>query len=137
MLSFAEFSGALLSLFFLKYLKLKLSFVVGFCISLVGGLLVLMMGSSNVQLMPIFLLVAKFGISINFNLSYICTATLFPTLFVGAAFGITNFFSRFFTIFSPLVSEVPDPIPMLIFCFSTALAIVASCFIQTGTKQVN
>ena len=89
-LSIAELIGILLSLYLYKCLNVKLSFVVGFGISLAGGLLLLMMGSSYVRLVPIFLFLTKIGISGCLNISYIGTTTLFPTLFMGRVFGYTN-----------------------------------------------
>ena len=134
MLSFAEVSGVGLSCFVIKILKQKWSFVVGFFTSLAGGLLIMLLGTSYVNLMPAFVLLANFGLAMGFNIAYIGTSTLFPTLFVGTAFGITNFFARLLTILAPMVSEMPTPYPMVIFCVLTLFAIFASCFLWTGSE---
>ena len=134
-LSIAEISGNLLGCYLLKCLGLKRTFLVGFCTSLAGGLLIQMAGTSQLKLVPTFVLLAKLGVSINLNMIFTSTPMLFPTLFVGTAFGITNFTSRLFTVLSPLVAEMPQPIPMIVFCSSTALAIAASFLLRTGSAH--
>ena len=124
MMATAEITGVTLSLVFVKFTKLKLTFQVGFCISLTGGLLILVLGTSYSTWMPFFVILAKFGVSMNLNVLYLGSSKLFPVLFVGRAFGITNLFARLMTILAPMVTEMPDPIPIQVFCVSIFFAIV-------------
>lgn len=136
-MSIAELVAVILSVYLYKCLKLKLTLAVGYFISLAGGLLIIIVGTSNVKLMPVFVLLARFGIAMNLNIIYIGTSTLFPTLFVGQAFGFVNFQAKLLTTSAPMVSEASQPMPMLIFCSAISFAIVASCFIQTSSEQAN
>ena len=84
-----------------KFLKIRLSFVFSFSVGLFGGLLILFLGKKDESWMPIFVIFAKFGISMGFALVYIATEQLFPTLFCATAFGICNLFSRGLSIGAP------------------------------------
>ena len=117
----------------LKFLKIRLTFALSFAIALVGGLLILFLGQKEVSWMPLFVTLAKFGISMGFCLVYVGTEELFPTLFCATAFGICNLFSRGLSIGAPQLAEVKEPYPMLIFCILTSIGIVLAFFIKTKT----
>lgn len=61
----------------------------------------------------------------SFNIGYVSVARLFPTNFVATVFGIVNFFSHSITVGAPMVAELPDPIPFIVFCINSFLAIFA------------
>lgn len=61
----------------------------------------------------------------SFNIGYVSVARLFPTNFVSTVFGIVNFFSHFITVGAPMVAEFEDPIPFIVFCINSFLAIFA------------
>jgi ABC-type uncharacterized transport system permease subunit len=84
-----------------KFLKIRLSFAFSFGFGLVGGLLILFLGNKDESWMPVFVIFAKFGISMGFTLVYIATEELFPTLFCATAFGFCNLFSRGLSIGAP------------------------------------
>lgn len=66
--------------------------------------------------MPLFVLVANFGIAAAFNICYISNIDTFPTLFSASAMGICNFFARVVSIASPEIAEIqPITIPIFIF----------------------
>ena len=73
--------------------------------------------------MPIFVVIAKFGISGGFTIVYVCNSDVFPTLFCSTAIGICNFASRLLTIFAPQVAEVNPPFPMILFVSLNLLGI--------------
>ena len=52
------------------------------------------------------ILVAKFGISINFCVLYSSTAEMFPPQFSVIAFGISNFLARLCSFVAPQIAEV-------------------------------
>lgn len=55
---------------------------------------------------------------------------MFPTLFAASAFGICNLTARIFTIFAPLVAEIPAPLPMIIFTTLAALSAAFAYFLN-------
>lgn len=109
---------------------LKRSFTISYGISVVGSVLIIMFGSALKVLMPLFVILAKFGIATAFTLCYIGNVDVFPTLFSVTAMGICNFFARISTILAPEVAEVEAPVPMIIFCALSSLAIVVTQFVR-------
>ena len=109
----------------------KKAVALGFLISLVGGILILSLGDKLDQYMPVFILIARFGIGMNFNTFFISMASIFPTLFVGTAFGICNFIARGLTVVAPFVAEIQEPTPMIIFCLIQAVGLILAWFINT------
>ena len=94
---------------------MRTSFVIGFLIGLLGSMLIVLCGNDSTSLMPVFVLLAKFGISINSVIMHIATVKLFPTLFCGTAFGIVGTFKSSLTILAPQVAEITEPTPMIIY----------------------
>jgi MFS family permease len=88
-----------------KKIGIRLAFCFSFMISVVGGVMILIWGENNPQIMPIFVTLAKFGISSGFVIVYVSTVDVFPTLFCATALGFCNFFARVATILAPLVAE--------------------------------
>lgn len=81
-----------------------------------------------------FVLIAKFGIASAFNLAYIITPTFFPTYLCTTAFGIVNAVAMASSIFSPVIAELNQPVPMLIYGFTSAIAMVTCLFLFTKVK---
>jgi len=75
-------------------------------------------------LFPVLVLLAKFGTSAGFNLSYVANAEVFPSLFQGTSMGMCNFFARSFTVFAPVVAEIIGYTPMLIFTCANVFALI-------------
>ena len=118
-----------------KKVGIRLEFTISFLISVLGGLMILFWGTNNPQLMPIFVTLAKFGISSGFVIVYVSTVDVFPTLFCATALGFCNFFARVATILAPLIAEKKPPLPMLIFTSMTALGSVLALLIRPAKKQ--
>lgn len=114
---------------------IKITFTALFALSAVGGLLILFFGNLSDILMAVFVVIAKFGISGGFTILYVCTNDVFPVLFCASALGITNFSSRFLTIFSAEIAEVPPPIPMILFTGLSVLGIVLIWFVKTNEEK--
>lgn len=89
----------------------------------------------NINLIPFFILFAKFGISSTFNVCYLANALIFPTIFAGTAFGICNIFAKLATIISPMLAEVDPPVPMVVFTILSCLGGFLSIFLIKDEKQ--
>ena len=116
---------------------IRLAFCFSYLISVVGGVMILFWGTNNPQLMPIFVTLAKFGISSGFVIVYVSTVDVFPTLFCATALGFCNFFARVATILAPLIAEKQPPLPMLIFTSMTAVGSVLALFIRPAKKEAH
>lgn len=102
------------------------TFRIGFTISLSGGLAMLTylistdyysqsiheFSPTAALLYASIILVAKFGICMNFCACFSSTTEMFPPQFSVAAFGISNFLARVCTLFSPQIAEIQSTIPM-------------------------
>jgi hypothetical protein len=102
-----------------------------FAVAIIGSILLLSLGNSNVDLIPVFILLAKSGVSATFNICYLANAQIFPAIFAGTAFGICNIGAKLATILAPLMAEIDPPAPMIIFTCTAGVAAVLSCFIVT------
>ena len=71
-------------------LGLRLSLGLSFVISVVGAILVTVIGFRHESswTFPILVTIAKLGISIAYQIIYICHPSVFPTLFAATAFGL-------------------------------------------------
>ena len=69
-------------------------------------------------------LVLYVGIVTAFDLVYVIVAELFPTIFLGTAYGCCNVLGRFIAILSPEVARLPVPWPMLILAIYAAFATI-------------
>ena len=115
-MALAESSGIIVSGYLTRLFGIKKAMIVSFAISLVGGVLILSLGGLSKVLMALFVGVAQVGISAGFNLVYLINSDVFPTLFTATAMGFCNFVARVLTTTSPLIAEMPGPIPMIIYC---------------------
>jgi hypothetical protein len=93
-----------------------------FTLAIIGSVSLLTLGDDHVDIIPVFILLAKCGVSSTFNICYLANAQIFPGIFSGTAFGIWNIGAKLATIFAPVFAEVDPPIPMIIF---TCVALVA------------
>ncbi len=111
-------------------LGMKLSFTLLFALSAIGGLLILLIGSEDKTWMPIFVIIAKFGISGGFVIVYVSTVEVFPTLFCSTAMGFCNFLARVLTILAPEVAEHAPPLPMALFTSLCAVGMILIQFVK-------
>ena len=111
----------------------KTAFFLSFLISAVGGSLIAFIPAVGYEIAG-FVLLAKFGISFAFNLVYVITPTLFPTDLCSTSFGVCNVFAMLSSVFSPVIAELREPMPMLVYAFTSIVAMIASLFLFTKVK---
>ena len=73
---------------------------------------------------------AKFGVTVSFGLNYSANSYLFPTLFAATAIGLCNTFARAFSAVSPIISQLEEPIPMILFTVTSAITIFFIMFLH-------
>lgn len=86
--------------------------------------------ADNVPLIALFVLFAKFGMSMATCINHIATPWLFPTVVCGTAFGLCNLLGRFSGIGAPIVAELEIPLPMEIFSALAGVSIFTAFFIN-------
>ena len=121
-------SGCLLS-----KLGVKLSLALTLAISALGGVSIMAADYSQNQesaLFVCFVMVCKFGISGTYNIQLCSLAEVFPTSFIATGFGVTHFFSILFSICTPFMATIKEPIPIVVFSILSTLAAIISLFIK-------
>ena len=119
-------------------LGVKKTLYIGSSIALVGGVLLIIYGNPDPKVGPklpdvafIFIVLsAKGGILMLINAVYISTATMFPPIFSGAAFGICNTFAKLVATTGPIAAELLHPIPACLFTGLTAVIIPTTFFLR-------
>ncbi len=84
-----------------------------------------------VWIFPALVLLSKFGASATYNVNYIATFDLFPSVFAVSVLGFGDFIGSFVTIFAPEVAELQSLTPMLVFTALSGIALISTCFLQT------
>jgi hypothetical protein len=78
----------------------KVSFIAAYSISIVGSIFYIIFGTANKSLIPVLVLVTKFGVSAGFNLVYLANS-LFPPIYAATTFGFCNVFARLTSVMAP------------------------------------
>ena len=120
----AELFACLISGVLSSRLGTKKCLFSSFLLGGVFGISIIFISPQNTLLISLCLLLTKFGVSSAFNLCFLVTAEYFPTAYSSTVFGACNVFARIMSIFSPLIAEVPAPVPMIVyacFCFMSML----------------
>jgi len=119
----------------------KITFVVGFSISAAGGACLAFIDHESLgegetdYVTPVFVLLARFGISLALCSCYVSTPWLFPTIICSTAYGICNIVGRSLAILAPSVAEIEGSLPMLIYAGTSAFAGFTSLFIKTKVDE--
>jgi hypothetical protein len=116
-------------------LGIKKTITILFTGSAAGGLMIMFLSGQSDLVISVFVIIAKFGISGVFTILYVCNGEVFPTMFAASALGITNFTSRFITIFSAEIAEVQPPIPMILFTSLSLLGAFLVWFLKTNDEK--
>jgi len=69
-------------------------------------------------------LILYVGVVTAFDLVYVIVADLFPTIFLGTAYGCCNILGRAIAVLSPEVARLEKPLPMLILAIFAAIATI-------------
>lgn len=111
----------------LKFFMVRQGLFFSYSVSLIAGLLYLAnYNTQSTWLIPALVALSRIGGSMSFNIGYVSVSRLFPTNYVTTVFGIVNFFSHMITVGAPVVAELEEPIPFVVFCFNSGSAILFS-----------
>ena len=93
----------------------KRSFIFCFAISSLFGIVLSNIPSDFLNLITCSVILSKLAVTGSFTLCYLATSEYFPIKYTSLVFGICSIFSRIVTIFSSIIAELPEPLPMAIF----------------------
>lgn len=89
-------------------------------------------------LIPALAFIIKVFINIVFVSAYQCSLNediIFPFFKRVTSVGICNFISRFFTIFAPLVAELPRPQPMIFLLVLNSISLILAFFLPSREEE--
>ena len=109
-----------------KRLKMRALFTVLFALSTLGAILMEIF-PMNVKLMPVLIVITKFGLSGALVTLTNSTTDVFPAMFAATALGICNFSARILVSMSPFIAAIKNPIPMWVL---TAILVIALIVVQ-------
>ena len=108
----AAITGKFIVSFFRDYFSTVSCVIMMLLISIVGGFLVIFIESSEYKALSVWMV--QLGLGGGVSLVYFITTEYFAVLFVSYAFALSQASSRSFSIFSFIVSDLHEPIPMII-----------------------
>ena len=122
----ADILAFLSSGFVLKFLRINIGLVMSYSISFVASIFYFFnyVNPSNSWVIPLIISFTRFGGMMSFNVAYVSVSRLFPTALVTTVFGIVNFMSHIITVGAPVVAELPQPTPFIVFSANAGLAVL-------------
>ena len=87
------------------------------------------------QIVPYSLFVMNLGTSATFGNLYLGHMDLFPIVFSSTSMGICNIIARIVTSVAPIVAEIDQPTPEIIFSTLCFLALILSLFVREKTAK--
>lgn len=121
------------------YIKLSVrkSLFIVFALSTLGSFPVIFSVSASeafkTYVVPVCLFTMNLGTSSTFGNLYLGHLDLFPIVFSSTAMGIVNISARTLTVFAPIVAEIEQPIPEIIFTSLSLVAVITTLFIRDKT----
>ena len=122
MSSSSEVCADIISVFVYMSIGPKKGFASSYILASLGCLLLLCF-PNNIDMIPFYVTIAKFGISTSFNMVYLASVGLIPTMFASSVFGLCNVAARILTILAPIIAEQVYPYPMIICFIASSLGI--------------
>jgi hypothetical protein len=107
----------------------NLTLIASFLTSATGSLLYLLLRDEH-DIVPVLIILSRMGNSMAFNTVYVSNARFFPTKYLASTYGLVNFVSHLVAVVAPLVAEVPEPYPFMMFLGSSLIGAVCSYFLQ-------
>lgn len=101
-------------------------------LSAVAGCAILIYGQENSDkvLFTVLVMLCKFGVSATYNLQLCTIPQAFPTSFIATGFGFAHFFSVVFSISTPFIADIREPVPIVLFSVLCAIAAIISLLLS-------
>lgn len=119
----------LLSGIAIKKLKMSKALIIALTVSIIGSVSYLFL-SSFLYLIPVFIIFCRVGNAMIVNILYVSNNKLFPVHLQSSSFGMLNFISHVLAVGSPLVAEIKDPYPFIVFVANAVVSIIACIFVR-------
>ena len=115
----------------IKYTTVVRGYQVAFVISTVGGVLYVLFSATFEGMIPIFICLARMGVTMAYNMGYVSVPKLFPTKFQSTVYAVVNLFAHLVACSAPLVAEIANPVPMMVL---VGAVVVSAASLKTLTE---
>lgn len=123
---FAELLASLACALIVLRVTLKASIIIFIWIAFAACLALIFSLKAGTIVLGILVMIANFGITSMFDMAYLINVELFPTIYLGTAYGACNILARFVSILSPKVGVLHHPWPMSILVIFSLIVGTAS-----------
>lgn len=130
----SEACACIISGFVAVFLGTKNTLFVSFFIGAVFGGSLVFIDPSNVELIIVCLILTKFGVASSVNLCFLVTNEYFPIVYSATVFGACSLFARVISMFSPIIAEIDNPLPMLIYTLFCIFSMIGTSFLTKNKK---
>jgi hypothetical protein len=113
-------------------LGVKTALATAFICAMLGSLTIILFSEEHPEFVHYMFSFARGGVKVTFDICYLANSTIFPAIFAGAAFGLCNMGAKIATILSPMLAEVPPPVPMITFTCVAFLAAILSILLRVS-----
>eukprot|EP00347_Sterkiella_histriomuscorum_P017312 403349866 len=131
----AELLASLACILITRWITLKQSILVFCSITCAASFAIIFAFGSTDILVALLVLFNNFGITSTFDIAYLLNTEMFPTIFLGTAYGFCNIIGRFITIMSPIMAKIQHPYPMVFMVIFSGVSAVLSIFLKRMPAQ--
>jgi MFS family permease len=128
-MAFSDVVSYLISGFVVRKTGLIMSVIISLVTASIGAVFYVFL-FSEIEFIPLFIILCRIGNSMLLNIMYVTNSTLFPTQFQSSSFGILNFISHCSAVLAPIIAEMSDPYPFLIYLVNCVVAMLCSFFLR-------
>jgi len=118
-----------------RFMTLKRALLLFLSISCFSALLLIFLNNSGTAVSATLILFLNSGVTSSFDVAYLINVELFPTIFLGTAYGACNIPGRFISILSPLFAILDHPYPMIIMVVFSGTSGVLSMLLRPIKKE--
>ena len=114
--------------FLLKKSNTRVCLVVSFILSVIGSVTYQFVKAEN--LIPVVVILCRSGNAMAITTLYSTNNRFYPSYLLTSSFGILNLTAHVVAIAGPIVAEMAEPYPIIIFGISAAVSCLGSIFLK-------
>ncbi len=103
----AELLASIACIVMTRWFTLRQCIII-FCIISASAsfVIIFIFGLHNDLLLALVIMFNNFGITSTFDIAYLLNTEMFPTIYLGTAYGFCNIIGRFISIMSPIIAKI-------------------------------
>ncbi|CDW88844.1 organic cation [Stylonychia lemnae] len=133
----AELLASLACILVTRCMTLKQSIILFCGISCAASFAIIFAFGSTDILVAVLILFNNFGITSTFDVAYLLNTQMFPTIFLGTAYGFCNIVGRFISIMSPIIAKIVHPYPLIIMVIFSGISATLALLLKRMPDQID